>query len=132
MTYQEFCKQHRITIDVEWTEKNPCMSEKDNKKMYHYKCTLRRKTDEGQPRQFTLIFSQGYGINHEPRPHDLITCIALDSSDEDYTFEEWAREYGYDEDSRTAERVYNAVLDQTKKGKAFLGEIWDELMECEE
>jgi hypothetical protein len=37
----------------------------------------------------------------------VLSCLVLDSSAKDMSFEEWCREYGYSDDSRSAERTYN-------------------------
>jgi hypothetical protein len=36
-------------------------------------------------------------------------------------FEDWASEYGYDTDSRAAERTYNVVVKQAAELREFLG-----------
>lgn len=47
-------------------------------------------------------------------------------------FEEWAQEYGYDEDSREAERIYNAVKSQTKRLKNMLGDDFESVIYMDE
>ena len=37
------------------------------------------------------------------------------------TFEEWAGDFGYDLDSRNAEKIYRACLDNALKLRAMLG-----------
>jgi hypothetical protein len=39
---------------------------------------------------------------------DVVSSLLLDASNTDERFEDWARDLGYDPDSRTAERVFNA------------------------
>lgn len=49
------------------------------------------------------------------------------------SFEEFAADFGYDSDSRKAEKLYNDVMDEGRKLKALLGhKLADELLECEE
>jgi hypothetical protein len=45
-----------------------------------------------------------------PEAASVLNCLVLDSSAKDYSFVEWCREYGYDDDSRGAERIYNACV----------------------
>lgn len=40
-------------------------------------------------------------------------------------FEDWAGEYGYDTDSRAAEKVYNRIGEQVETLRAFLGDSFD-------
>ncbi len=49
----------------------------------------------------------------------------------DYSFDEWARDLGYDTDSRRAEKTYKQVVSQTAKLKRFLGEDFDSFMQSE-
>lgn len=68
-----------------------------------------------------------------PRMEDVLQSIAMDSSCADEGFETWCQEFGYDEDSRHAERVYRACQDQARKARKWLGaEKFRELLECTE
>lgn len=46
-----------------------------------------------------------------PSRADVVHCLLADASDTDGGFEAWADEYGYDSDSRAAERIYRACCD---------------------
>lgn len=61
----------------------------------------------------------------EARPPDLLgvlwSCL-MDSSALDYpTFEDWARDFGYDEDSRKAEKIYQQCLNDAAVLGSTLG-----------
>lgn len=59
----------------------------------------------------------------EPNLCDILSSLALDSSVLDFScFEYWAAEFGYDEDSRTAERIYQACLKTALALRNELGE----------
>jgi hypothetical protein len=47
----------------------------------------------------------------QPKPYYILTCLHPMSAD---TFEEFCAEFGYDEDSRTAEQTYNACITQDR------------------
>lgn len=67
----------------------------------------------------------------KPKVEDLLDCLASDCSgyDSSRCFEDWASDYGYDEDSRKAERVYSAIREERNKVEAFLGrETYNELL----
>jgi hypothetical protein len=59
-----------------------------------------------------------------PSAEDVLDCLLSDASTVESvsTFEEWCAELGYDEDSRRAERTYEAIKAQTVRLRAFLGD----------
>jgi len=62
----------------------------------------------------------------EPTPPDAATvldCLASDSSSYDNArnFDDWCSEFGYDSDSRKAERTYRICGEQAKALRHFLG-----------
>ena len=58
-------------------------------------------------------FHQGSAHTEAPTLHDVLSCVLADMAGSvDSTFEDWAPEYGYDIDSRNAERIFNAVQRQ--------------------
>ena len=46
-----------------------------------------------------------------PTAYDVLACL---TKNDPGTFEDFCSEFGYDEDSRKAEKIYNAVLDEWK------------------
>lgn len=68
----------------------------------------------------------------EPGAVNVLACLAMDSHVLDAGgFEEWASEYGYETDSRAAEKIYREVLEQALKLRAGLGaEALDELRDA--
>lgn len=57
------------------------------------------------------VISQNKNKPILPDSLDVIYSLLIDSEVLDYSsFEEWARGFGYDEDSRDAEKTYNACL----------------------
>lgn len=115
-TLQEFAKENRITIESEYADENK--NAPDWKEANHYKVTLHYGR-----KQYTLYFSQGYGITHEPEIEDVLNSLALDSSgiENARSFEDWCGEYGYDTDSRKAEKIFKVCQRQAKKLQSFLG-----------
>lgn len=58
-----------------------------------------------------------------PDPVDILYSLAMDSDVLNYgTFEDWASEFGYDTDSRSAESVYRACLEIALKIRVAIGE----------
>lgn len=81
--------------------------------------------------KMSLTFTKGYG--HEGKPPDLaeiLRCVVSDAETLEgaASFEDWARDLGYSNDSRKAERIYAKVQAQTDKLKACLGPAYRRLV----
>lgn len=58
-----------------------------------------------------------------PAPADLLYCLCMEYDVMDSGgYEEWARDYGYDPDSRKAEKIYKLCMEQSLKLRSVLGE----------
>jgi hypothetical protein len=107
----------RITMRVSTGKR-----ERDADGWYHdaYRVTLIHK---GQTMR--VPFRMGTGHNGSPPSlADVVDALVLDAStvrDAD-GFEEWARDLGYDPDSRKAEQTYRACVRQTDALTRLLGE----------
>lgn len=68
----------------------------------------------------------------KPTAYDVLTCISGDIGMHDWTFEEFCSDFGYDTDSRQAEKTYNAVCDQSRAlARLFNDEELDQLREIQ-
>lgn len=68
----------------------------------HYRVLVKRGNKD-----MTVFYSMGPAYTSEPDAEDVFNSLLMDTSDiEDCSFEEWAENYGYDTDSRRAERCY--------------------------
>lgn len=108
-TIKQFINKHSVKISSEYTDNNPNW-EQDGDRSYfmnHYKVVLSARFD-GKRRQMTTYFSMGLGLHGEPQAADVLDCLASDAAGVENAgdFEDWASEYGYDTDSRKAERIY--------------------------
>ena len=133
MTYKQFCMKNKIMMKTEWADSNPnCDTFPQGSS--HWKCILRRR-DAMADKQMTVYYSMGPAHCCEPTVHDVINSLALDSIGvaDGQSFEEWAYEYGYETDSRAAERTYKACKKQTARLLTFLGGArFKKLRDCEE
>jgi len=116
-TMKQFVKENRVRIQCEWSYENK--NDPDWKDANHYKVTLKMGH-----KQLTTYFSMGYAHTKEPTAEDVLDAIASDSAgiENARSFEDWAGDYGYDSDSRKAERIYVVCQRQADKLKQFLGE----------
>lgn len=88
----------------------------------HWRCTLRRSGD--QRRSITIYYSMGSAHVGEPCAADVLSSLLLDASGpEDFT--DWCGDYGYDTDSRRAERTFKACQVIARKLRRFLGDHYD-------
>lgn len=123
-TLKSFVTTNRIKMDCDYADANPNMEGSNNRN--NYKCVLRMGR-----RQMTTPFSTGRGWTHEPDAADVLDCLASDSAsiENARSFEEWASEYGYDTDSRKAEKAFKTCEQQAKKLQQFLGDdLYQELL----
>ena len=65
-----------------------------------------------------------------PDPVDVLYSLTMDSDVLNYgTFEDWAAEFGYDTDSRSAESTYRACLETALKMRAAIGDAGMETLQ---
>jgi len=125
-TLKEFIEKYEITMGVKETDANPNMEQNPKHPMRHYDCLLMCPG-----RRLTVPFSMGMAPGSAPEVDAVLDCLAMESMGaEGVTFEAWAWEYGYDTDSRKAEKVYKACAASARKLKRLLkeAEIYDELL----
>ncbi len=69
------------------------------------------------------MFSKGFGHHGQvPTAAEVLNCLASDASSvEGNSFDTWANEMGFDEDSRKAQRTYNTIVRQMRSLGRILG-----------
>jgi len=95
----------------------------------HWRVTLNREGLE-----FSIFYSQHKSNEKDPQLYDVMGCLASDASTSEAsdTFDEWCDNFGYDTDSRQAERIYNQCRKQSADLKTFLGgDLYTELLTLE-
>jgi hypothetical protein len=120
MTLRKFAAKYRLAMTADLTDRNPNMPEDDwARTATHWKCVLRR----GRVRM-TVYFSQGPAVVRDPGLEDVLDSLASDAAGHlnADSFEGWADELGFDTDSRSAERTYNAIGAEVTELTRLLGE----------
>lgn len=126
-TVQSFADQIGLSCEVEWVDANPHMDDMP-RGSNHFLVTLARDNDQ----EMNVYFSMGPALCREPEAVEVLDCLISDSRGVvDEGFEDWADNYGYDSDSRKAERTYLVCREQAVKLEAFLGEDFGEAFEVE-
>lgn len=131
----DFVERHGLAMDIERIDQNPNLIDPDSwdRDARHYMVTIRCDW-----RTLRVPYSQGSAIDHEPRLTDVLECLALDAQGIDALgmgagFEHWAASYGFDSDSRKAERTYRQVAFQSRGLSRLLGaDAYRELLEIQE
>ncbi len=120
---KQFVNRNGIKATSVMVDSNPNMPDFDGD---NYKVTLRMGH-----KQFTVPFSHGCAICHDPEAADVLDCLASDAAgvENATSFEDWASDLGFDTDSRKAERTYKVTIAQSAKLKKFLGdELYNALL----
>lgn len=87
-----------------------------------YRCTLRYRG-----RQYSFDFFMGAAIRGEPTAEDTLGCLLSDAT-ADPDFESFCREFGYDTDSRKAEKIHTSCLKTREALERLLGDDFEAFM----
>lgn len=140
ITIEQFIQKHGIKFECHRVETRPDgLMDSDNSMTRHFRCRIisnRELLGRTRPRSFGLYFSQGSAHTQDPTLADVLDCLASDASGYENAygnggtrFEQWAEEYGYDTDSRKAEKTFRAIKRQAEQLKRTLGqEAYEELL----
>lgn len=82
-------------------------------------------------RSFTFKFGQSINASkkgEEPNPYDVLACLTKYDPD---TFENFCSEFGYDTDSRTAEKTFRAVQKEWGSVQRLFSDVLEELREIQ-
>ena len=99
---QDLAKKLGVTLTVKWHSYDYHF-DGDKEKRHIFKCTLKK-----DGKSYTFKFGQSIVEDaNEPTMYGVLTCLQKYDVG---TFEDFCGEFGYDEDSRSAEKIYKAVL----------------------
>ena len=126
MNIAEFIKSQNVKMTAERVAQNPNMA--DSRDMDHWLCRIR-----ANGRRMLVNFSMGYGHNGaEPSLADVLDCMASDAAGCNQGFESWCADYGYEIDSRKAEKTYKACKANAAKLHRVFGDAAETLIyRCE-
>jgi len=121
---KDFLTKHGITLKTYFVKTGKHF-EDDTSERDIYRCTLKRN---GQ--RLSIHFGQSLhdtGTGKYPTAYDLLACI---TKDDPGTFENFCGDFGYDTDSRKAEKIYKLVTKEWGKvSRFFMSEELEELAE---
>ena len=128
ITLDQFITEQQLVMSVRPIKRNPHMQGEQMPR--NFECTIEFE-GRGYHEPLTVYFSQGSAHTKPPTLAGVLDCLASDASgvDNAQSFEDWASEYGYDTDSRKAEKIYNICVQQAQELKALLGQdAYDQLL----
>ena len=118
ITVKQFAIRHGITVNQDRLEYGVTRPDRPMSDMPHnWRVRLRRGR-----KSMTVYYSTGAGIERDPTVADILDCIRAEGAVMvNLGFEDWAEEYGYSQDSRTALATYNACVKQAAAAIRVLG-----------
>lgn len=119
---ERFAKKYGVKLTVleeDWRV-NEDWGGKDEQ--YYFKCRLTRGR-----KQYTFDFWMGPATSGWPTMYDVLACLSKPYGIE--SFEDFCNEYGYDYDSRRAERIFKAYKKEVANVERLFGDVMDELYE---
>lgn len=118
MTIRDLVEKYNISATADRTDSNPNMTDMPAGSS-HWFVTLRRPG-----RSLTVPFSMGPALRRIPTAEDVLECLLSDRYAMQESFEDWCANYGFDTDSRKAERTYKTCVTQSHKLNRFLPDDW--------
>jgi len=120
ITLDQFITEQQLVMSVRSVKRNPRMQGEQMPR--NFECTIEFE-GRGYHEPLTVYFSQGSAHKKPPTLAEVLDCLASDAAGVDNAkdFEDWASEYGYDTDSRKAERIYDVCKAQAQELKDLLG-----------
>lgn len=128
---EDFLKKYKIKFKAKFVKYDKYFDD-DTERRDIYRITFSRYITNSIHKQFSFTFgesingSTGDGSN-PPRAYDVITCLQKYDVG---SFRNFCGDFGYDQDSRKAEKIYKNVMKEYKKVKEFFTE--EELEEMQE
>ena len=120
----DFLNKHNMKFYPKYLDYAPYFSD-DKESRNIYRLTLSR-----QGKRFSVKFGQSIyrtQSGETPTAYDLLTCL---TKYDPYSFENFCSDFGYDLDSRKAEKTYKAVCKEWEKvSNFFTSEELEELQD---
>ena len=123
----DFLRKTETTMQIDFVGKAINGEWKENELRNLYHIVLKNKNGLMEFDFWDSVYDTKRKI--KPTPYDVLACLTKYDPE---TFEEFCWNYGYDEDSRTAERIYFAVQKEySQLVKLFSPKQMEELQEIQ-
>jgi len=120
---EKFAKTYGVRLKIAEPEYRPYFAD-DEESRFVFPCVLSRG---GKSYRFKF----GQSIMEKDNPptlYDILSCLTKYNPE---TFETFCGDYGYNEDSRKAEKIYKAVVREWKRVETLFIDVLDELREIQ-
>ena len=126
-----FLRKHEITFSFKLANTKKPSWKDDSRPVNHFIVTFKRGKNKCSFDYFDSIHNYQKGIT-EIRAYNALTCCSSEINCPD-TFEDFCSEFGYDEDSRSAEKTFRALKKMSDKLQKFFDseEIREDLAEIQ-
>jgi len=123
---ERLCAKRKVRIELQYGGVE--IPEGWARDSHPWKVTLRY-----QGRQLTVPFFMGSALDREPTAADVLSCLVSDANavEQARDFEDFCHDFGYDTDSRKAEKIYRQLETQAPKVRRFLGDDFETFAEAE-
>lgn len=119
----DFAKKNNVKLTIIGSTYGKHFTD-DKEERYIFKCMLQRNK-----KQYTFNFGQSLQAGaEEPNMYDVLTCL---TKYDPYNFEDFCGDYGYDTDSRKAEKTYKAVQKEWESVERLFSDVLEELQEIQ-
>jgi hypothetical protein len=127
----DFLSKHEITFSFKLANTKVPNWKDDSRPVNHFIVTFKKAGKKMSLDFFDSIHNFQKGVT-ELRAYDALTCCSSELHCPD-TFEDFCSEYGYDNDSRSAEKTFRALKKMSDKLQKFFDnqEIRDDLSEIQ-
>lgn len=126
MNYQkqanDFAQKTGTRLTILSNEFKSMWNEKQSRTVF--KCKLTRKG-----KQYTFEFGQSIQAgSEEPTQYDILACL---TKNDPGSFEDFCGDYGYNDDSKKAEKIYKAVCKEFAAVDRLFSDVMEELQEIQ-
>jgi len=118
----DFATKHGVKLQILGSERKSMWDEQQSRTVFRVKLSRKGKS-------YTFEFGQSIAAgNEDPTMYDILTCLTKYDPE---SFDNFCSEYGYDTDSRKAEKTYKAVCKEFEAVDRLFGDVIDELAEIQ-
>ena len=118
---EEFAKKHNVKLKINSSTYGKHFHD-DTQARYIFNCTLSRNG-----KKYTFNFGQS--TNDGNTPPNMYDILATLTKYDPEIFESFCENYGYNPDSRNAEKIYDEVCKEWKGVERLFSDIMEELQE---
>lgn len=127
---------HRVKLSAKLVDKGVSFPNDKTSKTLHNKFRVSVTTERGRASfvffDSMIAYQQGKTELSDSDLLDALGCFLMDSCAGADSFEGFCAEFGYDTDSRNAERIYKACVNSRIKAERLFANIYDTANELNE